>query len=87
MILPEHPKLPRETLPNRLYMRGTGHREAEAPTRAHRQPIEFVFRELATRVALQIRERRKHEAVLHRGPAQKSQGFKKHPIPFELVPG
>ena len=59
-----------EALSLRLHVRCAGQRGAEAALRPQRQPVVLVVGESAVGVALQIRERRQHEAVLQAGPAR-----------------
>ena len=53
----------------RLHVRCAGQRGAEAALRAQREPVVFVVRERPVDVALQVGERRQHEAVLQAGAA------------------
>ena len=65
VLVVEDTELAREALTDRLDMGCAGHGQAEAAFGPHCEPSELVVTERAVRVALQIRERRQHEAVLH----------------------
>ncbi len=55
-------------------MRGAGHGQAKAAFRPLGQPAKLVIAQHTVGMALEIGQRRQHEAVLHGGAAREGEG-------------
>ena len=73
MIVRPDAQLPGESFSDRLHVRGTGHRQAEAALRAHGEPAEFLFGQAAVFMALPVCQGSQHKAVLHGRPVAEAQ--------------
>ena len=65
VLVAEDTQLAGPPLPVLRHVRRAGLDDAEAPPRAHHEPLSLVVRERAIRVALRVGQRREPRAVLH----------------------
>jgi hypothetical protein len=63
MVVRKAAQLARKTLPNSLHVRRTRHGDSEPAPGSHRQPVVFLVRERAVRVALLVGEGCEHKSV------------------------